>query len=79
MAHVHIMSFVSIFILICFAPSLDARKLLNMGNEHGLIHGVILEDGTITPTLHLNERLFLGHLARIDRILESVPSPGMGH
>ncbi|KAJ0045914.1 hypothetical protein Pint_04770 [Pistacia integerrima] len=26
-----------------------------------------------------NERLFLGHLAGIDRILQSVPSPGVGH
>ncbi|KAE8703322.1 Detected protein of unknown function [Hibiscus syriacus] len=29
--------------------------------------------------MSINERLFALHLAKIDRILQSVPSPGAGH
>lgn len=72
--------FVTLLILICCAPSLDARKLLNMENEDGLIHGVILGDITTTYTSRRTQRpVDCLHLARVDRILESVPSPGVGH
>ncbi|GKB75168.1 hypothetical protein Tco_0936580 [Tanacetum coccineum] len=58
----------------------DARKLINMEAVDGLENnGANLEVITNAHTSHLSERLFVLHLARIDRILQSVPSPGAGH
>ncbi|MFS7921576.1 putative precursor of CEP13/CEP14 [Helianthus anomalus] len=79
MARVTMAWFVFVLILICCVQSLDARKLLNIENGNGSVHGAILEDITTAPTSHRTERLIVHHLDRIDRILESVPSPGMGH
>ncbi|KAF8391204.1 hypothetical protein HHK36_023506 [Tetracentron sinense] len=71
----------------------DARKLLSMEKnkkfpslEDSLVLSA-LPKGTIPPSspskkghaMLVNEKLFTLHLARVDRILRSVPSPGVGH
>lgn len=58
---------------------LDARRLLNREDNDDLVHGTILEGSVSTTTPQLSERLFVLHLASLDRILRSVPSPGVGH
>ncbi|KAF8413711.1 hypothetical protein HHK36_001703 [Tetracentron sinense] len=79
--------------VICFVPTLEARKLLSMETKKKALS---LEDslflsalpkGTIPPSspskkghaMIINEKLFALPLASIDRILRSVPSPGIGH
>lgn len=57
-------------------PSLEASLLLSA-----------LPKGYVPPSapskkgheMIVNEKLFVLHLASIDRILKSVPSPGVGH
>ncbi|GMI91615.1 C-TERMINALLY ENCODED PEPTIDE 14 [Hibiscus trionum] len=78
-----------------FVPQMESRKLLlntreSNKNVPSLFASLVLSalpKGTVpasTPskkghaTLD-NEKLFARHLARIDRILQSVPSPGAGH
>lgn len=75
---------VFVLLIICYyAPSLEARKILKM--EDNL---VLLPKGTTAPPSSpsaedlqrvTNQSLFSLHLAKIDRILQSVPSPGAGH
>ncbi|KAJ0102255.1 hypothetical protein Patl1_04876 [Pistacia atlantica] len=73
------------FALICiFAPSIEARKLLNMEKREvvpsmkdSLVLGALPEGHAMDSDEH--ERLFVRHLTEIDRILQSVPSPGAGH
>ncbi|PIA33895.1 hypothetical protein AQUCO_03900033v1 [Aquilegia coerulea] len=82
-------------ISICFIPSLEARKLLGMEIKvkdmvSSLEGSLVLSSfakGKVPPSApsqkgHLmivNEKLFTMHFASIDRILRSVPSPGVGH
>ncbi|KAK8622622.1 hypothetical protein V6N13_117531 [Hibiscus sabdariffa] len=76
------------------APSLaDARKLMNLQQTEALLsnNNVVSSVEQREPTgadSFSNEghekddhwqRLFALHLAKIDRILQSVPSPGAGH
>ncbi|XWS18536.1 hypothetical protein CRYUN_Cryun32bG0053200 [Craigia yunnanensis] len=77
-----------------FVPQMESRKLLNTGESKKIAPSLFaslvlsaLPKGTVpasTPskkghaTLD-NEKLFDRHLAGIDRILQSVPSPGAGH
>ncbi|KAE8656386.1 hypothetical protein F3Y22_tig00117002pilonHSYRG00098 [Hibiscus syriacus] len=77
-----------------FVPQMQSRNLLNTGdsnkNAPSLFASLVLSalpKGTVPAsdpskkghaTLD-NENLFAHHLARTDRILQSVPSPGAGH
>ncbi|EOY13417.1 Uncharacterized protein TCM_031988 [Theobroma cacao] len=73
-------------------PSSEARKLLNIQEKEVLSvkNNFVssIEHREPTPAVSLSsqghemvekERLFTLHLANIDRILQSVPSPGAGH
>ncbi|KAB2081864.1 hypothetical protein ES319_A05G160000v1 [Gossypium barbadense] len=78
-----------------FVPQMESRKLLNAGERNENVPSLFaslmlsaLPKGSKVPasapskkdhaTLD-NEKRFARHLARIDRILQSVPSPGAGH
>ncbi|KAE8683744.1 hypothetical protein F3Y22_tig00111191pilonHSYRG00201 [Hibiscus syriacus] len=68
---------VIVFHLACF----EARKLLNLEKEQdpsfkGDFAAVGDDKGQAMAN---NERLFAIHLPKIDRILQSTPSPGGGH
>ena len=82
MARFTLSTLVIIAMLVCCAPSLDARKLLNEKKglimESSLIQSTVMK-GPAKRTTALSEKLFMLHLAHIDRILQSVPSPGDGH
>ncbi|KAJ0017919.1 hypothetical protein Pint_10345 [Pistacia integerrima] len=75
-------------------PSLEARMLLNKEKSNDKVPSLFkslflsaLPKGTVpssTPSKRTHatlddEKLFARHLASIDRILRSVPSPGIGH
>ncbi|XVF25610.1 hypothetical protein REPUB_Repub13aG0226800 [Reevesia pubescens] len=77
-----------------FVPKMESRKLLNTvesnKNAPSLFASLVLSalpKGTVPASApskkgHAtldNEKLFARHLAGIDRILQSVPSPGAGH
>ena len=78
-----------------FFPSLDARKLLETKEEKKSIPAALeaslvlsaLPKGTVPPSgpskkghdMVVDEKLIARHLAAVDRILRSVPSPGVGH
>ncbi|KAA8526749.1 hypothetical protein F0562_009022 [Nyssa sinensis] len=65
----------------------EARKLMSMekGKVPSLEDNLVLSalpKGTTPPSPNakgLNGRLFTLHLGHIDRLLQSVPSPGIGH
>ena len=76
-------SFIFTLILICHAPSSEARKLLSLEQKEN----PSLKDNT-APFYYpdgegharvIDERFIASHLSRIDRILRSVPSPGTGN
>lgn len=83
MARLTIFTLLLIVMVCCAcAPSLDARKLLNEKNEsvmEGNVRQSALVEGPTPPSTGLSEKLFALHLAHLDRILHSVPSPGAGH
>ncbi|KAF5197197.1 hypothetical protein FRX31_013222 [Thalictrum thalictroides] len=77
---------------VCFIPSLHARKLLDMKEmvsslEDSLVLSSFAKGAKVPPSspsqkghsMIVNEKLFTMHFASIDRILRSVPSPGVGH
>ncbi|KAI3753663.1 hypothetical protein L2E82_25723 [Cichorium intybus] len=70
-------------LIISSSSCLDARKLLNQKKgsimEGTLLQGALPEGTSTPPSTRLSEKLFALHLAHIDRILQSVPSPGAGH
>lgn len=82
MARLTIVVLVIIVILVCGAPSLDARKTLHERKsimEGSVVKGAILK-GASAPPSALSEKLLALHLARVERMLEeSVPSPAAGH
>ncbi|CAK9148087.1 unnamed protein product [Ilex paraguariensis] len=85
--------FMSLLILASFVSSLHARKLLNTNQSDKMIPNLdslyltALPKGTVpssTPSkkghaMNVDEKLIARHLAAVDRILRSVPSPGVGH
>ncbi|KAJ4847816.1 hypothetical protein Tsubulata_011767 [Turnera subulata] len=88
-----ITALVFIVLLICHTQSFEGRKLM-MEKKEGLssLKGINIVVGdaqkvrnpTSSPRQEDNEiptyeRLIASHLAKIDRILQSVPSPGAGH
>ncbi|RVW43037.1 hypothetical protein CK203_021701 [Vitis vinifera] len=87
-------SIIFILLLVCYIPSLESRKLLSMEQREGSSMGenldlALLPNGPPPPSspsgegyamANINGRLFTLHLPIInDRILASVPSPGVGH
>lgn len=86
-------SVVLFMLLVIFVSSTQGRKLLNL-NENVKVPSTTdslylsaLPKGTVpssTPSKKghaetIDEKLIARHLAAIDRILRSVPSPGVGH
>ncbi|XP_068655779.1 precursor of CEP14-like [Aristolochia californica] len=82
-----------LILVCCFAPCLHARKLLSeeiTKNVPSLDAGLflsVLPKGNVPPSAPSKkghavideQKLLTMHFAKIDRILKSVPSPGMGH
>ncbi|KAE8680085.1 Detected protein of unknown function [Hibiscus syriacus] len=77
-----------VFVLIYQVPSMQPRKLFNAEMEAAVISPkeiLVPSDfpkNSPTDNDHVmanNERAFAAHLAEIDRILQSVPSPGGGN
>lgn len=81
--------FIILFAFVCHMPSSDARNILRVSMQKV----PTLEDGIFSRALPksplsssdekghamaFNGRLF-AHLAKMDRIMGSVPSPGVGH
>ncbi|XVF27455.1 hypothetical protein REPUB_Repub14bG0107900 [Reevesia pubescens] len=82
-------------ISVSFLPQMESRKLLKTGESNKKVPSLFaslvlsaLPKGTVPAasapskkghTTLDNEKLFARHLAGIDRILQSVPSPGAGH
>ncbi|XVE53076.1 hypothetical protein DITRI_Ditri02bG0175500 [Diplodiscus trichospermus] len=93
MNRLSIVFLIFLFSIICQEPaSTEARKLLNMQEREALssnnnfVSSVnhreptpVIPFGSKGLEIVDKERLFALHLARIDRILQSVPSPGAGH
>ncbi|XVF79016.1 hypothetical protein PTKIN_Ptkin14bG0185400 [Pterospermum kingtungense] len=76
---------VILFALIYQVPSMQSRKLFN-AEKVNLVPTNLPKKPTPPPSpadkdirMANNERLLALHLAKIDRILSSVPSPGAGH
>lgn len=93
MARLSPLSIILLVIIASFMSTLEGRKLLNTVDKETIpsVEGSLvvsaLPKGTVTPSspskkshgMVVNEQLFARHLAAIDRILRSVPSPGAGH
>lgn len=92
MARFSVVHLLFITLLVCFVPILEARKLRSMQKKEvpSLESTLILNalpKGPSPPSspsdkghaMLMNPKLFEIHLARIDRLLQSVPSPGAGH
>ncbi|KAL5715915.1 hypothetical protein ACHQM5_017673 [Ranunculus cassubicifolius] len=86
------LTFITLCLLLTLSalPSSDARKLLNMEklkHQQFTVHHHHRPKGKVPPSapskrgnsMIVNERLLTVHLATLDRILRSVPSPGVGH
>ncbi|KAF5181965.1 hypothetical protein FRX31_028448 [Thalictrum thalictroides] len=78
--------------MVSFLPCLDARKLMinNVEKKNAdqvssvstltvLVQPSPRSQNEHSTTVIFDEEHFITHLAKIDRILESVPSPGAGH
>ncbi|GMI82282.1 C-TERMINALLY ENCODED PEPTIDE 14 [Hibiscus trionum] len=91
MARFNYMMIIFLVISASLVPQMESRKLLNIGGSiknvsSDLFASLVLSalpKGTAPSkkgdaTLD-KEKRFATHLARIDRILQSVPSPGAGH
>ncbi|CAK9152634.1 unnamed protein product, partial [Ilex paraguariensis] len=93
MARLSTLFLVSLLIFASFVPSLHARKLLDIKEKNKMTPSLdslfrsSLPKGTVpssTPSkkghaVTVDEKLIARHLAAVDRILRSVPSPGVGH
>ncbi|TXG66712.1 hypothetical protein EZV62_007987 [Acer yangbiense] len=85
MARVNFVSLVLFIALICHASFSDgcSRKLLSV--EKREVASISFEESPNPPSLANamaatdQERVFSVHLTNIDRILQSFPSPGVGH
>lgn len=83
--------FILVLLLVCFNPSLEARKLgrmekTNVFLKHSPVKTAIPKrtSSTFSQTAKghatvINERPFSRYPAKNDRNLQSVPSPGVGH
>ncbi|XP_059295058.1 precursor of CEP14-like [Lycium ferocissimum] len=76
-----------VLVLASFSSSAEARKLLKVASLEDRLYLNALPKGNVpasTPSKKghsytTDEKLIARHLAAIDRILRSVPSPGVGH
>ena len=76
MARVSAVAVIFILVLMSNAPSFEARKMLtNHLNSPPSYSG----DAGHENGMSNYEKFIATHLARIDRILQSTPSPGAGH
>ncbi|KAK8648298.1 hypothetical protein V6N13_129056 [Hibiscus sabdariffa] len=87
MARLSLVLIIVLFVSMYRVPSIQSRKLLSAEMEATVISQ---KDNSVpsVPEKPLadkdqmmanNERLFAVHLAKLDRILQSVPSPGSGN
>ena len=76
MARLSVFTVIFILVLISNVPSFDARKLLtnHLNSPPSYTGDAGRENG-----MSNYEKFIATHLARIDRILQSTPSPGAGH
>ncbi|KAK3026488.1 hypothetical protein RJ639_041785 [Escallonia herrerae] len=92
MARLSTLALVLCFLAITHASSAEARKLLStekitVSSQEDTLALRVHPEGSTPPSapsgegheLVINERLFVLHLAHLDRVLQSVPSPGVGH
>ncbi|GMJ10075.1 hypothetical protein HRI_004676700 [Hibiscus trionum] len=89
MARVCLVLLIIVFVLIYQAPLMQSRKVFNaemeaavISQKDNLVPSDFLKKPAPTdndPVMANNQRLFAAHLAEIDRLLQSVPSPGGGH
>ncbi|KAE8703320.1 hypothetical protein F3Y22_tig00110472pilonHSYRG00324 [Hibiscus syriacus] len=80
MARSSIVLLIVIVALIFHPTCFEARKLLNFEMEQvPSFKGHFSGGDEKGQAMANNERLFAIHLAKIDRILQSTPSPGGGH
>ncbi|KAK8706318.1 hypothetical protein V6N13_049888 [Hibiscus sabdariffa] len=87
MARLSLSLIIVLFVSIYQVPSIQSRKLLNAEKEATVIFQMDNSVPSIPEKpladkdqmMANNERLFAVHLARLDRILQSVPSPGGGN
>ncbi|XP_022717788.1 precursor of CEP14-like [Durio zibethinus] len=93
MTRLSVVLIIVIFAFIFLPTSLEARKLLNLekkevpSSEDNFVGSTFVREPTkILPAsdhkghaMANKEKLFAIHLAKIDQVLQSVPSPGAGH
>ncbi|KAE8680087.1 Detected protein of unknown function [Hibiscus syriacus] len=90
MARLGLSLLVIVFVLIFQVPPMQSRNLFNaeMNAQAAPIppeDNLVPSDVTMKPPTDIDhimansERLFALHLAKIDRLLQSVPSPGGGN
>ncbi|XAR66598.1 hypothetical protein NMG60_11012881 [Bertholletia excelsa] len=95
MARSGIALFMAIVVVTSLVSSSHGRKLLNVQETKqqevpsldDRLYRTALPKGPVTPSspskkghsMIVDEKLIARHLAAVDRILRSVPSPGVGH
>ncbi|KAK8648297.1 hypothetical protein V6N13_129055 [Hibiscus sabdariffa] len=81
MARLCLALLIVVFVLFYQAPLMQSRKLIVISQKDNLVPSDFPQEPP-TEKDHVmadNERVFAAHLAKLDRILQSVPSPGGGH
>ncbi|KAK8706316.1 hypothetical protein V6N13_049886 [Hibiscus sabdariffa] len=81
MARLSLVLFIVIVAVLFHPTCLEARKLSSLEKEQvaSIFKHTFARDEDKGHAVGNNERLFAIHLAKIDRILQSTPSPGGGH
>ncbi|KAK8706317.1 hypothetical protein V6N13_049887 [Hibiscus sabdariffa] len=80
MARLSLVLLIVIVALLFHPTCLEARKLSGFEKEQvPSLKDTFVGDDDKGHAMGNNERLFAIHLAKIDRILQSIPSPGAGH
>ncbi|KAK8648299.1 hypothetical protein V6N13_129057 [Hibiscus sabdariffa] len=81
MARLSLVLLIVIVSLLYHPTCLEARKLSGFEKEQvpSIFKDTFTREEDKGHALGNNERLFAMHLAKIDRILQSTPSPGAGH
>ncbi|KAL4273176.1 hypothetical protein GQ457_13G004620 [Hibiscus cannabinus] len=82
MARLSLVLLIVIVAAVFFHPTcFEARKLSGFEKEQvpSIFKDIFAREEDKGHALGNNERLFAIHLAKIDRILQSTPSPGGGH
>ncbi|XP_059630086.1 precursor of CEP14-like [Cornus florida] len=94
MARLSTLGLFVILVLICYVPYLEARNLMSIESrrivpspEDTLVLTALPKSTAFPssspsgkgPAMVIYEKLLSQHFSRIDRILQSVPSPGIGN